>query len=103
MFALSVQRIYAPDMFARVEASTAQPPEIDEVISSYHHTVGLVRTLPGNMGGYVLVNRDVGEVLSVTFWNSEEDRAVAESEFEASPHRGRVSLYGVAMQESLQT
>ena len=59
--------------------------------------------LPGNMGGYVLVNRDVGEVLSVTFWNSEEDRAVAESEFEASPHRGRVSLYGVAMQESLRT
>jgi heme-degrading monooxygenase HmoA len=94
-------------MFARVETSTVQLSEqlseIDDVISSYHHTVGLVRTLPGNMGGYVLVNRDVGEVLSVTFWNSEEDRTVAESEFEASPHRGRVSVYGVAMQESLKT
>jgi heme-degrading monooxygenase HmoA len=88
-------------VFARVETSTAQSSEINDVISAYHHTVGLVRTLPGNMGGYVLVNRDVGEVLSVTFWNSEEDRSVAESEFEASKHRGRVSLYGVAMQESL--
>jgi heme-degrading monooxygenase HmoA len=90
-------------MFARIETSTAQPSEIDDVVTSYHHTVGLVRTLPGNMGGYVLVNRDAGEVLSVTFWSSEDDHSVAESEFEASPHRGRVSLYGVAMQESLRT
>jgi heme-degrading monooxygenase HmoA len=90
-------------MFARIETSPAQPSEINDVISSYHHTVGLVRTLPGNMGGYVLVNRDEGEVLSVTFWNSEEDCSVAESEFDASAHRGRVSVYGVAMQESLQT
>ena len=102
-FAVGVQRIHAPEMFARVETSTAQPSEIDDVISSYHHTVGLVRTPPGNMGGYVLVNRDVGEVLSVTFWNSEEDRTLAESEFTASPHRGRVSFYSVAMQESLRT
>jgi heme-degrading monooxygenase HmoA len=90
-------------VFARVETFHAEPAEIDDLIEAQHHTVGRVRTLPGNMGGYVLVNRDVGSVLGVTFWQDEENRSLAEAEFEASPHHGDVLLYGVAMQQVLSS
>jgi heme-degrading monooxygenase HmoA len=88
-------------MFARVETFHAEPSGMDDLVSELQHTIGLVRTLPGNMGGYTLVNRDSGSVLGITFWQSEEDRGVAESEFEAAAHHGDVGLYGVAMQEAL--
>jgi len=88
-------------MYARVETFHAEPGEMDELVSAQHHTVGLVRTMPGNMGGYVLVNRDVGHVMNVTFWQNEDEREAAEAEFEASPKRGHVSDYAVAMQEAL--
>ena len=41
-------------------------------------------------------------VLGVTFWQNEDDRTVAESEFEATAHRGDVQLYSIAMQQSLR-
>ena len=88
-------------MFARVESFEVEQSALDELVTEQHHTVGLARTLPGNMGGYVLVGREAGSVLGITFWQSEEDRTVAESEFEASPHHGLVTFYGVAMQETL--
>jgi len=88
-------------MYARVETFHAEPEEMNDLVSAQHHTVGLVRTLPGNMGGYVLVSRNAGRVLSVTFWQSDEELEAAEIEFEASPKRGHVSDYAVAMQESL--
>ena len=90
-------------MFARVETFHTQPSEIDDLITSQHHATGRVRTMNGNMGGYVLVDRDDCRVVGVTFWQSEDDRAVAEAEFEASPHRGDVQQYSIAMQQSLRT
>jgi heme-degrading monooxygenase HmoA len=89
-------------MFARVETFQAEPSELDDLITSQHHATGRVRTMNGNMGGYVLVDRDKGRVLGVTFWQNEDDRAVAESEFEASPHHGEVELFSIAMQQSLR-
>jgi len=89
-------------MHARVETFHAEPEEMDELVSSQHHTVGLVRNMAGNMGGYVLVDRDSGHLMNVTFWQSEEEREAAEVEFEASPKRGRVSRYAVAMQEAMR-
>jgi heme-degrading monooxygenase HmoA len=90
-------------MFARVETFHAEAGAIDDLISAQHHTVGLVRTMNGNMGGYVLVDRETGHVMNVTFWQSEEDEDAAEAEFDASPHRGHVGRYAVAMQEALGT
>jgi heme-degrading monooxygenase HmoA len=87
-------------MFARVETFQAEQNELDDLIGAQHHTVGLVRTLDGNMGGYVLVDREAGHVMNVTFWQSEETRDAADAEFDASPKRGQVGLYAVAMQES---
>lgn len=88
-------------MFARVESFHAEAGDIDDLISAQHHTVGLVRTMNGNMGGYVLVDRDGGHVMNLTFWQTEEDEVAADVEFDASPHRGHVGRYAVAMQEAL--
>jgi heme-degrading monooxygenase HmoA len=88
-------------MFARIETFSGRPDEMDDLLGAQHRTVGRVRTMPGNMGGYVLVNRDLGQLLSVTFWQSEEEREAAEGEFGASSTTGEVVEYAVAMQESL--
>jgi heme-degrading monooxygenase HmoA len=89
-------------MFARVEAFHTDSSEMDDVITEQHHATGRVRTMNGNMGGYVLVDRDSCRVLGVTFWQDEDDRAAAEAEFEATPHRGDVQFYSIAMQQSLR-
>ena len=88
-------------MFARVESFHVEPNELDDLIGAQHHTVGLVRTMDGNMGGYVLVDREAGRVMNVTFWQSEEAREAAEGEFDAAAKRGETGLFAVAMQEAV--
>ena len=88
-------------MFARVETFQTSPDTMDDLITAQHKTVGAVRTLGGNMGGFLLVNRETGKALSVTYWEDEASRDNAETEFEAAPIRGFVELYAVAMQEAL--
>jgi heme-degrading monooxygenase HmoA len=88
-------------MFARVETFNVGANELDDLIGAQHHTVGLVRTMDGNMGGYVLVDREAGRVMNVTFWQNEEAREAAESEFGAAEKRGETGLFAVAMQEAL--
>jgi heme-degrading monooxygenase HmoA len=88
-------------MFARVEQFTAAPEEMDELLTGQHRAVGVVRTMAGNMGGYVLVNRELGRLLNVTFWQSEDERQAAEQELASGPARGEIVEYAVAMQEAL--
>jgi heme-degrading monooxygenase HmoA len=90
-------------MFARVETFQAQSGDLDEVVATQNRTVGLVRTMNGNMGGYVLVDSEAGHVMNVTFWQSEDDRDAAEGEFAAAGQRGDVGLFAIAMQEALRT
>jgi len=90
-------------MFARVETFKAQPDEMDELLTEQHHAVGRVRTMAGNMGGYVLVNRDRGQLLNVTFWRTEEERESAETEFHSTSTKGEVIEYAIAMQQALRT
>lgn len=88
-------------VFARVETFETESAEMDELIGAQQHAVGLARQLPGNMGGFLLVNRDAGKALSVTYWETEEERTGAEAEFEAAPQRGEVELYAIAAQRSM--
>jgi heme-degrading monooxygenase HmoA len=88
-------------MFARVEMFNAEPEEMDELLTGQHKAVGQVRTMAGNMGGYVLVNRDLGRLLNVTFWQSEDERQAAEQELASAPTRGEVVEYAIAMQQAL--
>jgi len=90
-------------MFARVETFDAEAGGMDDLVPAQQHLVGLVRTMNGNMGGYVLVDRDTGRVMNVTFWQSEEDERAAEGEFDAAETRGDVGHFGVAMQEALRS
>jgi hypothetical protein len=88
-------------VFARVEMFSADPAEMDELLTGQHKAVGVVRTMAGNMGGYVLVNRDLGRLLNVTFWQSEDERQAAERELASGSARGEVVEYAVAMQQAL--
>ena len=88
-------------MFARVERFTTSPADMDDLLSTQQHTMGLARQLPGNMGGYVLCNRDAGKVMSVSYWETEEDRDAAESEFQAAQQNGEIEAYAVAVQRAL--
>ena len=87
-------------MFARIEAFETRPEGMDEILGEQQRSVGIVRTLPGNMGGYVLVNRESGQLLNVTFWQSEKEREAAESEFAATSSHGTVTEFAIAMQEA---
>jgi heme-degrading monooxygenase HmoA len=88
-------------MFARVEMFKAEPDQMDELLTGQHKAVGLVRTMAGNMGGYVLVNRDLGRLLNVTFWQSESEREAAERELASASTRGEIVDYAIAMQQAL--
>jgi heme-degrading monooxygenase HmoA len=88
-------------MFARVETFQAASDEMDDLIGAQQKTVGLARQLPGNMGGFLLVNRETGKALSVTYWESESDRSTAEAEFAAAQQRGEVELYAIATQRAM--
>ncbi|HEY1367234.1 MAG TPA: hypothetical protein VGF23_08980 [Gaiellaceae bacterium] len=87
-------------MFARVETFEADPSTFEEMVDSQQHTIALARQLPGNMGGSLLVNGDRTKAMSVTYWENEDDRTTAESEFSAAPHRGTVELFSIAMQQA---
>jgi hypothetical protein len=89
-------------LFARVETFCLEGPDhMDELIGEQQKTVALARQLSGNMGGFLLVNRDSCKALSVTYWETEEDRETAESEFSAASHSGDVERYAVAAQRSM--
>jgi heme-degrading monooxygenase HmoA len=89
-------------MYARVETFQAEPDGFDELLETQQKTVALTRQLSGNMGGFLLVDRASGKAMSVTYWETEDDRATAESEFAAAPIRGDVELYAVAAQRAAQ-
>lgn len=73
---------------------------IEELLETQQRTVALARQLSGNMGGFLLVSRETCKAMSVTYRETEEDRATAESEFAAAPVRGEVELYAVAAQRA---
>jgi len=89
-------------MFARVETFNTNPEQIEELLAVQQKTVALARQLPGNMGGFLLVSRETCKAMSVTYWETDEDRGTAESEFAAAPVRGEVELYDIATQRAMQ-
>ena len=89
-------------MYARVETFQAAPDNVEDLLEVQQKTVALARQLSGNMGGFLLVSRETGKAISITYWETEEDRATAESEFAAASVRGDVELYAVAAQRAAQ-
>lgn len=97
-------------MWARVSKFQIPKDRIDEDISESRTTISeAIRTIPGSAGVYYLVDRERGETLAVTLWETEQ--AMRASEKEASRIREEsttdiggkilsVERYEVALQPS---
>lgn len=57
-------------MHARVTRATGKREDIDRVVASFRDAPS--QTQQGWKGGYVLVDRDTGKLISVTLWESKE-------------------------------
>ena len=69
-------------MFARVARYRYPEERIDEAVDAFRTASEGLRTLEGNVGGYLLVDRDNSTALTVTFWESR--LALEASEVQAS-------------------
>ena len=69
-------------MFARVARYRFPEERIDEAVEAFRTASEGLRTLEGNVGGYLLVDRDNSTALTVTFWESR--LALEASEVQAS-------------------
>jgi heme-degrading monooxygenase HmoA len=58
--------------FARVSRYQIPLEKVNVAISQASPTAPQVRGIPGNTGGYLLIDRKTGTALSVTLWESEE-------------------------------
>ena len=69
-------------MFARVARYRYPEERIDEDVDAFRAASEGLRELEGNVGGYLLVDRDNSTALTVTFWESR--LALEASEVQAS-------------------
>ena len=74
-------------MFARVARYRVPDDAIDEAIRGFETAVEELRQLDGNVGGYILVDRDNCTAISVTLW--ENRVAMESSEVKASRLRSQ--------------
>ncbi|MFC1979191.1 hypothetical protein ACFLVP_04310 [Chloroflexota bacterium] len=68
-------------MFARVTEIEIIKDEIDEAIRVYKEEVIPLRHLrKGSRGGYLLVDRETGKSIAITFWESREYQGNSDEE-----------------------
>lgn len=61
-------------MFARLTKAQIRVDRIDEFINRYKESViPEAKSQKGYRGAYLFVNREAGQGISMTFWESEED------------------------------
>ena len=60
-------------MFARVFRLHVQSDRMDEFIQPMQETASAIRESNGFRAGYLLVDRQAGEAMTVTLWETEED------------------------------
>ena len=84
-------------MFARVSTFTGTSDQVDEAVSQVRESViPRLEQLDGYRGSYLLVDRENGKTLAVTFWESEE--AMRASEEEANTLRSEAAdAFGTQM------
>jgi len=75
--------------FARVSRYEIPVEKVDAAISQANPTAPQVRGIPGNTGGYLLIDRETGAALSVTLWESEQ--ALKASVEQANVIRARIT------------
>ena len=75
--------------FARVSRYQIPVDKVDAAIGQVSPTAPQVRGIPGNTGGYLLIDRKTGAALSVTLWESEH--ALKASVEQANEIRARIA------------
>src|SRR6266851_3327947 len=66
-------------MFIRVTRVQAPPDKLQEAMQNYESNIlKTVRATPGNQGAVLLINRQTGAGLGVTYWESAKALAASE-------------------------
>ncbi len=61
-------------MFARITSMNIKPERLEDAIAVYKKSVvPAAKSQKGFAAAYLLVDRETGKVLSITFWKSEQD------------------------------
>ncbi|NLT42833.1 MAG: hypothetical protein GXX93_09180 [Anaerolineae bacterium] len=60
-------------MFARVSQITGLPGKLETAVPVLQEGLDLTQGLAGFEGAYLLVDRDKGKIMAVTFWNNQTD------------------------------
>ena len=84
-------------MQARTSSWTGSPEAIERWVTAVTETVApMVAGLPGNAGAYFFVDREAGEAMTVTLWESDE--AARASDATADESRARtIAATGVSL------
>jgi heme-degrading monooxygenase HmoA len=85
-------------MFARVSAYHADE-DTDRLLESFQDTIGPLQQVEGFSHAYFLVDRDTGNAVALTIWESED--AMAASEAGGEERRRHRSEAGAATVESV--
>jgi heme-degrading monooxygenase HmoA len=88
-------------MHARVARYRIDPDKCEEAVASFREAGGEIAQLAGFKDGYVLVDPDDGEVMTVTLWES--GSALESSDAQASSSRRRaIQAVGGAVESVTQ-
>jgi hypothetical protein len=79
-------------MQARLSHYTVDPERMDEAIRGFEQAAEGLREIEGNVGGYLLVDREQGKLITLTFWQNQA--ALTGSEVRAASLRRR-AVHGV--------
>jgi len=72
-------------MFARLARYDVSVEQVDEAVQAFSEAAARLAELNGSQGGYLLVDRESGGMLTFTFWDSEA--ACSQSEVRAAALR----------------
>ncbi len=59
-------------MFARATTLRGSSENVDEGIRSYREALAALRSIPGNKGALLLIDRASGKGIGVTLWDDED-------------------------------
>lgn len=63
-------------MFARLSTGPVKSEKLDELIKIYKESIiPVAKSQDGICGAYLLANRETGKVISIAFWDKEDDAA----------------------------
>ena len=59
-------------MYARATTLAGSPERAEEAIQGYKGALSMFRSIDGNRGAFLLIDRSKGRAVGVTLWESEE-------------------------------